>query len=156
MRPVSTLRRDTNPVREGDQARSFCAALESPVRAGIEATGAVVGPSNCWANWVASGGSATRETFKPRGQRTDQRDAQLLPRPPVEERFPRIWLPSIEERDVRQLLAHRSKMIGMRTTARNQLQALALGQGLRLTRLLLARRFPQTRSRHVTTHPIPH
>ena len=47
----------------------------------------------------------------------------------TEDRFPRIWLPSLEKRDMRQLLTHRSKLVGMRTALRNQL--LALGQGLR-------------------------
>jgi transposase len=43
-------------------------------------------------------------------------------------RFPRI--PSPAERDVRQMLRHRHKLVGFRTPARNQFHALAMGQGL--------------------------
>ena len=44
--------------------------------------------------------------------------------------FPRIWIPSSAERDMRQLLRHRHKLVCMRTSVRNQLHALAMGQGL--------------------------
>ena len=44
-----------------------------------------------------------------RQQKTDRRDAEHLLQLLVEERFPRIWVPSLEERDVRQLLVHRHK-----------------------------------------------
>jgi transposase len=65
-----------------------------------------------------------------RQQKTDRRDAEHLLQLLVEERFPRIWVPSLEERDVRQLLVHRHKQVQARTRTKNQLQALALGQGV--------------------------
>ncbi len=65
-----------------------------------------------------------------RKQKTDRRDAEQLMRLLVEERFPRIWVPSLEERDVRQLLVHRHKQVQARTRTKNQLQALALSQGV--------------------------
>jgi transposase len=43
--------------------------------------------------------------------------------------FPRIWIPSPENRDVRQLLWHRHRLVQMRTRIRNQLQALAMNEG---------------------------
>jgi hypothetical protein len=46
----------------------------------------------------------------------------------IEERFPRIWLPSAEERDGRQLLVHQRKQVQARTRVKNQLQALALSR----------------------------
>src|SRR5215472_13828755 len=49
----------------------------------------------------------------------------------MEARFPRIWVPSWENRDVRQLLWHRHRMVQMRTRIMNQLQAVALNEGLR-------------------------
>ena len=49
-----------------------------------------------------------------------------------QERFPRIWVPTAAERDGRQLIVHRHKRVQMRTRVKNQLQALALNQGLRL------------------------
>jgi transposase len=48
----------------------------------------------------------------------------------LEGRFPRIWVPSLEERDVRQLLVHRHKQVQARTRVKNQLQAMALSQGV--------------------------
>jgi len=48
----------------------------------------------------------------------------------VEGRFPRIWVPTPAERDARQLLLHRHKLVRMRTQVKNQLQALALNQGV--------------------------
>jgi len=65
-----------------------------------------------------------------RKQKIDRRDAEHLLQLLVEERFPRIWVPSLEERDVRQLLVHRHKQVQARTRTKNQLQALALSQGV--------------------------
>jgi transposase len=65
-----------------------------------------------------------------RRQKTDRRDAGHLLRLLREGRFPRIWVPSPEERDVRQLLVHRHKRVRLQTQIKNQLQALALNQGL--------------------------
>jgi transposase len=48
-----------------------------------------------------------------------------------EDRFPRIWVPSWDNRDARQLLWHRHRMVQMRTRIMNQLQAVALNEGLR-------------------------
>ena len=45
-----------------------------------------------------------------RKQKTDRLDAEHLLRLLREDRFPRIWVPSLEERDVRQLLVHRHKI----------------------------------------------
>jgi transposase len=49
----------------------------------------------------------------------------------LEDRFPRIWVPSGENRDLRQLLWHRHRMVQTRTRLMNQLQAVALNEGLR-------------------------
>lgn len=71
-----------------------------------------------------------------RQQKTDRRDAEQLLVLLREERFPRIWVPSLEERDVRQLLVHRHKQVQARTQIKNQLHALALGQGVQRKRKL--------------------
>jgi len=65
-----------------------------------------------------------------RKQKTDSCDALHIFQLLIEERFPRIWIPSPSERDVRQLLRHRHKLVGFRTSVKNQLQALAMGQGV--------------------------
>ena len=50
--------------------------------------------------------------------------------------FPRIWVPSWENRDLRQLLWHRHRMVQARTRIMNQLQAVALNEGLRCKKRL--------------------
>src|SRR5271157_4363989 len=45
-------------------------------------------------------------------------------------RFPRIWVPPVAERDLRQLLVHRMKLVRVRTLVKNQLHALAMSQGV--------------------------
>jgi len=45
-------------------------------------------------------------------------------------RFPRIWVPTPEERDLRQLLKHREKLVRMQTSVKNQLHFLAMSQGV--------------------------
>src|SRR5712671_13094 len=65
-----------------------------------------------------------------RKQKTDRRDAKHLMHLLIENRFPRIWVPSLEVRDVRQLLVHRHKQVQARTCTKNQLQAMALSCGV--------------------------
>ena len=71
-----------------------------------------------------------------RKQKTDRRDAEHLLQLLRDDRFPRIWVPSLEERDVRQLLVHRHKQVQSRTRVKNQLQAMALSQGVQRKRKL--------------------
>jgi transposase len=54
----------------------------------------------------------------------------------LEDRFPKIWVPSGENRDLRQLLWHRHRMVQARTRIMNQLQAVALNEGLRCKKRL--------------------
>ncbi len=71
-----------------------------------------------------------------RKQKTDRRDAEHLLQLLMEKRFPRIWVPSLEVRDVRQLLVHRHKQVQQRTRTKNQLQAMALSCGIQRKRKL--------------------
>jgi transposase len=48
----------------------------------------------------------------------------------VENRFPRVWLADQLNRDLRQLLWHRHRLVQMRTRVMNQLQAVALNEGV--------------------------
>jgi transposase len=77
------------------------------------------------------GNAAEIRTKRVRKQKTDRRDAQLILRLLLEDRFPRIWVPSGRNRDLRQLLWHRHRMVQTRTRLMNQLQAVALNEGLR-------------------------
>src|SRR2546429_8317313 len=65
-----------------------------------------------------------------RQQKTDKRDAAHILKLLVEGRFPRIWMPSSEVRDLRQLLLHRYKLVIMRARVKNELQHLCLNKGV--------------------------
>ena len=69
-------------------------------------------------------------------KKTDREDAKLILQMMREDRFPRIWVPREAERDVRQLLLDRHHRVRTRTAAKNQLQALAMNQGLQKGRRL--------------------
>ena len=49
----------------------------------------------------------------------------------VENRFPSIWMPSGEQRDVHSLILYRHQWVRIRTRVQNALQAIALSHGLR-------------------------
>ena len=66
-----------------------------------------------------------------RKQKSDRQDAHLLLTLLVEDRFPRIWIPNPENRNLRQLLWHRHRLVQMRTRIMNQLHALAMNEGYR-------------------------
>jgi transposase len=71
-----------------------------------------------------------------RKQKTDRQDAQLILKLMLKDDFPKIWVPSWENRDLRQLLWHRHRMVQARTRIMNQLQAVALNEGLRCKKRL--------------------
>jgi transposase len=54
----------------------------------------------------------------------------------LEDRFPRIWVPNQQQRDVRQLLVHRHKLVQVRTRLKTELQHLALNLGVQKKRQL--------------------
>ena len=84
--------------------------------------------------WI--GDAAEIRTKRKRKQKTDRKDAQLILDLLLEDRFPCIWVPSWENRDLRQLLWHRHRMVQARTRMMNQLQAVALNEGLRYKKRL--------------------
>src|SRR6476659_3476736 len=69
-------------------------------------------------------------------QKFDRKDAQLLLRLMRENNFPQIWVPSPENRDLRQLLWHRHRLVQMRTRIMNQLHVVALNEGVRRKKAL--------------------
>jgi transposase len=58
----------------------------------------------------------------------------------LENNFPRIWVPTPENRDVRQLVLHRHRLVGMRTRVMNQLQAIAMNESVRRKRGLWSKK----------------
>ena len=120
---------------EGEKVRKFYSALAAPVLVGIEATGSM--------QWFLElleelgidcqvGHPAKIRAAEPRKQKHDRRDARLLLRLLAENRFPTIWMPSSEQRDLRTLLRHRHQWVRMRSRLQHTLQSMALNQGLRL------------------------
>jgi transposase len=116
------------------EAEQFYAALQGEaVRVGMEACGHYPWFERLLAElgfelWL--GDAAQIRAAEVRRQKTDRRDAAHLLELLLENRFPKIWVPSLEERDVRQLLVHRHKQVQARTRIKNQLHALALSQGV--------------------------
>jgi transposase len=113
------------------------------VRVGIEATGYSRWFERLLAEldmelWVRN--AAEIQTQRVRKQKTDRNDAQLLLKLMLEDRFPRIWVASPENRDLRQLLWHRHRLVQMRTRMMNQLQALAMNEGRRWKKKLFSER----------------
>jgi len=136
---IAMLDQDTGELterrleHENGEADTFYRDLAGVVRVGIEATGPIQWFQRLLAElghelWI--GDSAQIRASAVRQQKTDQRDAALILDLLLSHRFPRIWVPSPAERDLRQLLWHRHKLVRMRTMVGNQLHALALGQGL--------------------------
>ena len=104
------------------------------VRVGMEATGHAAWFERLLSElgfelWI--GDPAQIRAKRVRKQKTDRQDAQLLLTLLVENRFPRVWVPSVENRDLRQLLWHRHRLVQMRTRILNQLQAVAMNEGVR-------------------------
>jgi transposase len=87
--------------------------------------------------WV--GDAARIRASDARQQKHDKRDARLLLQLLKEERFPRIWVPSSQEKDLRQLLIHRYKLVRLRAQVKNELQHLAMNQGVTKKRKLWSR-----------------
>jgi transposase len=121
----------------GGEAEKFyreLAARGASVRVGMEATGYSRWFERLLAElsielWI--GDAAEIKTRRVRKQKTDRNDAALLLKLLLEDNFPRIWVPSPENRDLRQLVWHRHRLVQMRTRIMNQLQALAMNEGQR-------------------------
>ena len=126
-------------VGHPEEARGFYAALPGPVLVGLEACGKTQWFEQLLAKlghelWI--GDAARIRALCVRQQKTDRRDAEHILELLLTERFPRLWVPTPAERDVRQLLVHRHQRVRMRTQVKNQLQAIALNQGLQKKRQL--------------------
>src|SRR5256886_16625697 len=123
-----------------EDAETFYRALAGQkVRVGMEASGHARWFERLLAELqieLLIGDAAEIRTKRVRKQKTDRQDAQLILSLLLEDRFPRIWVPSWENRDLRQLLWHRHRMVQARTRIMNQLQAVALNEGLRCKKKL--------------------
>src|ERR1700736_6481484 len=133
-----------------EEAENFYRALAGKkVRAGMEASGHARWFERLLAElqlelWI--GDAAEIRTKRVRKQKTDRQDALLILKLMLKDDFPRIWVPSWENRDLRQLLWHRHRMVQARTRIMNQLQAVALNEGLRCKKRLWRTKRPQLES----------
>src|SRR5437016_12834405 len=84
--------------------------------------------------WI--GDAAKIRAKRVRKKKTDREDARHILGLLLKDDFPQIWVPSWENRDLRQLLWHRHRMVQARTRIMNQLQAVALNEGLRCKKRL--------------------
>ncbi len=129
-------------LQHREEAEKFyrdLAAQGMKVRVGMEASGQARWFERLLAElnfelWI--GDAAEIRTKRVRKQKTDRQDAQLILKLMLKDDFPRIWVPSWENRDLRQLLWHRHRMVQARTRIMNQLQAVALNEGLRCKKRL--------------------
>jgi len=115
------------------EAERWYRTLPVPSLIGLEATG------NCeWfvellqqlGHEVWIGDAAKIRASYVRKQKNDRRDAEHILTLLREKRFPRLWRPTAEQRDVRQLLIHRHKLVEMRARVKNALQHLAMNRGM--------------------------
>jgi transposase len=109
------------------------------VRVGMEASGQARWFERLLAElnielWIGDATEIARK--RERKQKTDRQDAQHILRLMLKDDFPQIWVPSGENRDLRQLLWHRHRMVQARTRIMNQLQAVALNEGIRCKKRL--------------------
>jgi transposase len=79
----------------------------------------------------------------PRKQKTDKRDARHILTLLVEDRFPAVWQPPVENDEMRQLLLHRCRLVRMRTRVKNQLDSMAKSEGLLSSRVWSPKRRSQ-------------
>ena len=82
--------------------------------------------------WMGDAAAIRRQDG--RKQKHDRRDARLILKLMLDDGFPKIWVPTVAERDLRQLLMHRHQLVRMRARVKNQLQHIALNQGLQKKR----------------------
>ena len=131
-------------LMNGDgEAERFYRSLPVPALVGVEACG-----NSQWfvellerlGHEVWIGDAAQIRASYVRRQKTDRRDAAHILRLLMEKRFPRLWVPSAAERDLRQLLIHRHKLVEIRTRVKNGLQHLALNRGMQKQRSLWSAR----------------
>jgi len=129
-------------LQHREEAEKFyrdLAAQGTNVRVGMEASGQARWFERLLAElnfelWI--GDAAEIRAKRVRKQKTDRQDAQLILKLMLKDDFPQIWVPSWENRDLRQLLWHRHRMVQARTRIMNQLQAVALNEGLRCKKRL--------------------
>ncbi len=120
-------------VNGDGEAERWYEQLPVPSLIGLEATGNsqwFIDLLNQLGHEVWVGDAAEIRASYVRRQKNDRRDAGHVLKLLREGRFPRLWVPSAEQRDLRQLLIHRHKLVQIRSRVKNGLQHLAMNQGM--------------------------
>jgi transposase len=120
-------------VHATGDAKVFYQQLVAPALIGMEATG-----NSQWfielvqdmGHEIWIGDAAQIRASFVRKQKTDKRDAAHILKLVVEGRFPKLWTPDREQRDLRQLVLHRHKLVEIRSRVKNELQHLSLNKGM--------------------------
>jgi transposase len=120
-------------VHAEGQAKTFYQQLTAPALIGMEATG-----NSQWfielvqelGHVILIGDAAQIRASYVRKQKTDKRDAAHMLKLLLEKRFPTLWTPDRDERDRRQLILHRHKLVEIRSRVKNELQHLSLNKGM--------------------------
>src|SRR5450432_4342384 len=129
-------------VHATGDAKLFYEQLAEPVLIGVEATG-----NSQWfvelvedlGHEIWIGDAAQIRASYVRKQKTDKRDAAHILKLVVEGRFPKLWTPDREQRDLRQLVLHRHKLVEIRSRVKNELQHLSMNKGMQKKRTLWSR-----------------
>ena len=120
-------------VNGDGEAKRWYEQLPVPSLIGLEATGNsqwFLDLLNQLGHEVWVGDAAEIRASYVRRQKNDRRDAGHVLKLLREGRFPRLWVPSAEQRNLRQLLIHRHKLVQIRSRVKNGLQHLAMNQGM--------------------------
>jgi len=120
-------------VNGNGEAERWYRQLPAPALIGLEATGNsqwLVEMLQKLGHEVWIGDAAQIRASYVRKQKNDKRDAAHVLKLLLEGRFPRLWVPSSEQRDLRQLLIHRHKLVQIRSRVKNGLQHLAMNRGM--------------------------
>ncbi len=120
-------------VHASGDVRQFYERWLEPMLIGVEATG-----NSQWfielvqdlGHEIWIGDAAQIRASYVRKQKTDKRDAAHILKLVVEGRFPKLWTPDREQRDQRQLVWHRHKLVEIRSRVKNELQHLSLNKGM--------------------------
>jgi transposase len=137
-----------------DEAEKFYRSLSGrQVRIGAEATG-----NFRWFRQLMQelghefllGDASAIRAACPRRQKTDKRDARHILTMLVEDRFPIVWQPPVDNDELRQLLLHRCRMVRMRARVKNQLDSMAKNEGL-----LSKRVWTRKRRQEIEALPLP-
>ena len=126
-------------VHAGGEARQFYQQLAAPVLIGMEATGSsqwFIELVEDWGHEIWIRDAAQIRASYVRKQKTDKRDAAHILKLLLERRFPRLWTADREQRDLRQLVLHRHKLVLIRSRVKNELQHLSLNKGMQRKRTL--------------------